>query len=153
MKRPVWYYSGLPGDTLREGISAFGNPLVWWTGIPAFGYMLYLWTRKKDRKAAFLAVGYLAQYVPWIFVTRITFLYHYFPSVVFVVLMILRSIQDLLHRKKVSRRMGLSLLALYGCMAFLLFLLFYPVLSGQPVESSFVSRYLRWFDSWVLIAR
>lgn len=153
MKRPVWYYSGRPGDTLREGISAFGNPLVWWAGIPAFGYTLYLWTRKKDHKAAFLAIGYLAQYVPWIFVTRITFLYHYFPSVVFVVLMILRSIQDLLHRKKVSRRMGLSLLALYGCMAFLLFLLFYPVLSGQPVESSFVSRYLRWFDSWVLTAR
>ncbi len=152
MKRPIWYYSGLPGDTLREGISSFGNPLVWWTGIPAFGYMVYLWTKKKDRRAAFLAIGYLAQYLPWIFVSRITFIYHYFPSVVFVVLMIVRSIQVFLQQKKVPRAKGLSLLALYGCMAFLLFLLFYPVLSGQPVEASFVGKYLRWFDTWVLTA-
>ena len=41
MTRPIWYYSGTIGN-LREGISAFGNPLVWWAGIPAAFYMLYL---------------------------------------------------------------------------------------------------------------
>lgn len=164
--RPIWYFSGLPGGTLREGISAFGNPLVWWTGIPAFAYILLRCLRDRDRKAAFLATGYLAQYLPWAFVTRVTFIYHYFPSVVFVVLMILYSIFCL--RRKTAAAQGASptappkgpvahrfliWTALYGAAVFGLFLLFYPVLAGQPVEADFVSRWLRWFDSWVLTAQ
>lgn len=155
IKRPVWYYSsvisGTPGaGGLREGISAFGNPLVWWPGIPAALYMLRLWERKKDRTAAFLLIGYLAQYLPWFFVTRITFIYHYFPSVAFVTLMI---VYGLLHAKKeLSAKGFLTLTVLYGIAAFLLFLLFYPVLSGQAVDAAYVNRWLRWFHSWVLTA-
>lgn len=151
MKRPVWYYSGILSGSLREGISAFGNPLVWWAGIPAALYMLWLLARKKDRTAAFLLTGYLAQYLPWFFVTRITFIYHYFPSVVFVVLMIVYSMAQ--WKKRLSPRLFFSLTTLYGLAALGLFLLFYPVLSGQPVDSDFVSRFLRWFDTWVLAAR
>lgn len=155
LKRPIWYYSRIVTQTaeggLREGISAFGNPAVWWAGIPAFFYMLTLWARKKDRTAAFLVIGYMAQYLPWFFVTRITFIYHYFPSVVFVVLMITYSFVQ--WKKKLSRRTFVTLVVLYGAAAVALFLLFYPVLSGQPVEASFVSRYLRWFKSWVLTAK
>ncbi len=149
--RPIWYYSGLPGGTLREGISAFGNPLVWWAGIPAFAYMLLRCVRDRDRTAAFLTISYLAQYLPWVFVTRITFIYHYFPSVVFVVLMVAYSLLCL--ARKYSGRRFLLWAALYGAAVFGLFLLFYPVLTGQPVEADFVSRWLRWFDTWVLTAR
>lgn len=146
--RPIWYFSGQPGGTLREGISAFGNPLVWWAGIPAFLYMLWRWAKERDRTAAFLSIGYLAQYLPWVFVTRITFIYHYFPSVVFVVLMIVYSLMG--WRKN---RRFLLLLAVYGAAVFGLFLMFYPVLTGQPVEADYVTRWLRWFDSWVLTAK
>lgn len=171
--RPIWYFSGYPGETLREGISAFGNPLVWWAGIPAFFYLLWLWGKKRDRNAAFLSIGYLAQYLPWVFVSRITFIYHYFPSVIFVVLMIVYSllrrpilrISDITEAKKKEPPSGQAYvskqysrhfligLVLYGTAAFGLFLLFYPVLSGQPVEADFVNRWLRWFDSWVLTGR
>lgn len=150
MVRPVWYYSNIVSDTLREGISAFGNPLVWWVGIPAFLHMIYLALKKKDRTAVFLIIGYLAQYLPWFFVTRITFMYHYFPSVAFVVLMIVHSLMQL--KKHCSEKIFVGILILYGAAAFGLFLLFYPVLSGQPVEADFVADYLRWFDSWVLTA-
>ena len=155
IRRPIWYYSRVVSTTaqggLREGISSFGNPAVWWAGIPAFFYLAWLWLTKKDRTAAFLTVGYLAQYLPWFFVTRVTFIYHYFPSVAFVVLMVMYSI--LQWRKNVPRRLFLTVGILYGLTAFALFLLFYPVLSGQPVEASFVARYLRWFPGWVLTAR
>ena len=40
----------------------------------------------------------------------------------------------------------------YAVLAFGLFLLFYPVLSGQPVDVDFVVKYLRWRDTWVLIS-
>lgn len=155
MKRPIWYYSRVVTETvtggLREGISAFGNPAVWWPGILAALYMIYLWAAKKDRTAAFLTVGYLAQYLPWSFVTRTTYIYHYFPSVPFVVLMITYSFAQ--WKGKFSRRGFLAMTALYGILAVGLFLLFYPVLSGQPVEAAYVSRFLRWFKTWVLTAR
>lgn len=148
MVRPIWYYSGIVSSTLREGISAFGNPLVWWVGIPAALYMCYLALKKKDRTAAFLLVSYLVQYLPWFFVTRITFIYHYFPSVAFVVLMLVHALMQA--KNKLSRRTFLLCTALYGIAAFGLFLLFYPVLSGQPVEASYVDTFLRWFDTWIL---
>lgn len=161
--RPVWYYSHKISDTLREGISSFGNPLVWWMGIPAFLYMVYLLLhnlikRKNQvpsnapdsRTLVFLIVGYLAQYLPWFFVTRITFIYHYFPSVAFVVLMIVYSLMQL--KKRISNRAFVTCIIVYGAAVFGLFLLFYPVLSGQPVEIAFVEKYLRWFEGWVLVA-
>ena len=153
MQRPIWYYSRIVTGTagaggLREGISAFGNPLVWWIGIPAAFYNLYLGIKKKDRTAAFLLTGYLAQYLPWFFVTRITFIYHYFPSVAFVVLMIVHSLTGL--KARMNGKYYKLFLILYAMAAVALFLLFYPVLSGQPVDAAFVSRYLRWFRTWVL---
>lgn len=165
ISRPIWFYSHVVTKTatggLREGISSFGNPAVWWPGIPAALYMVYLWAKKKDRTAAFLLTGYLAQYLPWFFVTRITFIYHYFPSVAFVVFMIVHSMaqwQDSLD-KTPSGRSGMGkkpsfymAVFLYGFIVFCLFLLFYPVLSGQPVDASYVAGYLRWFKSWVLTA-
>ena len=173
MVRPIWYYSGYVTDAVKEGISAFGNPLVWWCGIPAFLYVLYLLvthssflraltgkaaassattplSRREYHAAAFLVVGYLAQYLPWFFVTRITFIYHYFPSTPFVVLMIVYSLMQL--KKRVSNRTFAVICCAYAVLAFGLFLLFYPVLSSQPVDVDFVVKYLRWRDTWVLIS-
>lgn len=154
--RPIWYYSRIVTQTaeggLREGISAFGNPAVWWAGIPAVFYMVYLLAKKKDRTAAFLLTGYLAQYLPWIFVTRLTFIYHYFPSVIFTVLMVVYSLAHL--RKTTGKTAFAATVILYGLITVGLFALFYPVLSGQPVEAAFVAKYLRWFPkNWVLTAR
>lgn len=156
LKRPIWYYSRIvTGESqqggLREGISAFGNPAVWWAGIPASLYMVYLAFRRKDKKAVFLLIGYMAQYLPWFFVTRITFIYHYFPSVIFVVMMIVHSLKQL--TQKLPKKYLILLFALYAAVTVALFLMYYPVLSGQPVEAAYVDKYLRWFKSWVLTAR
>lgn len=153
IKRPIWYYSRIVTGVyleggLREGISSFGNPAVWWLSLPAALYMAYLCAKKKDRTAAFLLTGYLAQYLPWFFVTRVTFIYHYFPSVVFVVMMSIYSLTQ--WKAKLSGKKMIAVTAVYGAVVVVLFLMFYPVLSGRPVEASYVNRYLRWFDSWVL---
>lgn len=148
MIRPILYYSQAVGETARQSISAFGNPLVWWTGIPAFGYMIYLAVRKKDRNAAFLCVGYLAQYLPWCMVTRITFIYHYFPSVPFVVLMLTYSAKKL--GEWLPEKVWRLVTAGYAAAVVMMFLLFYPVLSGQIVNTKYVDLFLRWMDSWVL---
>ncbi len=42
MYRPIYYFSNTLENGLRQGISSFGNPAVWWAGIPAFAYVLAL---------------------------------------------------------------------------------------------------------------
>lgn len=153
MERPIWYYSGIVSDTLREGISAFGNPLVWWFGIPAFAMTLFGAIKKKDPCSVFLVIGYLSQYVPWMFVTRITFIYHYFPSVPFVVLMIAHSLLRIKKIFNLSDKKYIGMVSAYAFLAFGLFILFYPVLAGEPVEAGFVDSFLRWGKDWVLTAR
>ena len=151
MIKPIFYYSGTIDATLRQGISAFGNPLVWWVGIPAFFYMLWLVIRKKDRTAFWLCVSYLAQYLPWCLVSRLTFIYHYFPSVPFVVLMIMYAASRF--KSRIPQKHFYVILGLYAAGTVGLFLLFYPVLAGQTVSLDFVSQYLRWMDSWVLVLK
>lgn len=162
MYRPIWFYSGTFSDTLNEGISSFGNPAVWWMGIPAFLYMLYLSAVKRDRKAMFLAVGYLAQFVPWIPISRLTFIYHYFPCVPFVTLMLGYSIYMIYESAGTEKTSVKAINAqkhnvMYGAFAYaliavILFAMFYPVLSGYPCSPSYASAWLKWFKSWVLLA-
>lgn len=151
MIKPIFYYSGIIDPNLRQGISAFGNPLVWWVGVPAFCYMIYLSLKQKDRTASWLCISYLAQYLPWCLVSRLTFIYHYFPSVPFVVLMIMYAAYKL--KNRMSQKHFYLALGLYSVGTVGLFLLFYPVLSGQTVSLDFVSQYLRWMDSWVLVLK
>lgn len=150
MKRPIWYYSGTVSDGIKEGISSFGNPLVWWLGIPAFLYMTYTAIRKKDKIALFLVIGYLAQLVSWIPVTRLTFIYHYFPCVPFIVLMLGYSI-NLIYEEAKNKKSVIIGAFVYAGLVIVLFAMFYPVLSGQPVSTDYVQTFLKWFDSWVLI--
>lgn len=147
MYRPVWYYSNHVSDTVSEGISAFGNPLVWWVGIPAAIYMLYLIWKEKDRKAVFLMISYFAQYLPWCLITRTTYMYHYFPSVPFVAMMIGYAMCRLVNGDARRRRIAYF----YVAATIGLFLFFYPVLSGYPIEKQWVFDNLRWFDTWVLV--
>lgn len=148
MYRPIWYYSREVSDTVAEGISAFGNPLVWWVGIAAAVYMVYLIIKNKDKNAIFLFVAYMAQYLPWCLVSRTTYIYHYFPSVPFIVLMIGYAISRIVGENPRRRRVAY----VYVAAAIGLFVLFYPVLSGYPVNKAFVTEHLRWFDTWVLIS-
>lgn len=146
MYKPMWYYSGITADNLREGISAFGNPLVWWAGIPAFVYMLYLIYKDRDKKAIFLTLGYLSQYAPWLMVTRTVFIYHYFPSVPFVTVMLGYSFYKIVQKNPQRKKW----VFVYTVAAIVLFAMFYPVLSGYPITISY-ANILKWFDSWVLV--
>ena len=149
MERPVFYFSNKLGNDIYQGISAFGNPFVWYPAIPAAIYTFYLAIRKKKTVAAFLSVGLLAQFTPWLLVTRCTFLYHYFPSVPFLVLMIAYAAAQL--RKRLKPRTFYILCGLYTLAVVVLFALFYPVISGMPVSGQYVDAFLRWKDGWVLI--
>ena len=149
MKRPVFYYSKILGNDMYQGISAFGNPAVWYTAIPAALYTFYCALRKKCKTASFLSIGLLAQFIPWTFVTRCTFLYHYFPSTPFLIGMICYAL--LSFRKHMPKKAFYLFVGVYLIVTIGLFAMFYPVISGMPVSGAFVTKFLRWQDNWVLI--
>lgn len=152
-KKPVLYYSKILSDGSRSCISAMGNPLIWWSGIVAFFFLLTLVLRKKDENSLLLVISYLAQLLPWIMVTRCTFIYHYFPSVPFLILMIGYSMYVLSEVRPDRKNYQLTVriaCILFAVLAVILFILFYPVLSGHPVSQQYIDQYLLWLKSWQL---
>lgn len=147
MKRPVWFYSA--GDQVDQGlvssIVTMGNPLIWWTGI--FAMILTIWfsIKRKDTHVYVIWIAFLSQYVPWVLVPRSTFLYHYFAMVPFMILSIVYMM------KLLESKIGpiKYIRYVYVALAALLFIMFYPVLSGMVVTQGYVDDILRWFSTWV----
>ena len=76
-------------------------------------------------------------------------IYHYFPSVPFVILMIVYAAKQ--RKDRMNEGSYRMLFGLYAAASVWLFLMFYPVLSGHTISISYVDKLLRWLDSWVLI--
>jgi dolichyl-phosphate-mannose-protein mannosyltransferase len=146
MKRPVWYYSG---DNMAAGmkstIAAMGNPLIWWAGIFAMAATIWLSIKRRDRAMYTIWIAFLAQYVPWMLVTRLTFLYHYFAMVPFIILSLVYMFKIIEEKQPSFKRVRNVFLAA----SILLFIVFYPALSGMTVPSWYVEHVLRWFPSWL----
>lgn len=132
--------------TKVSAVSCMGNPAIWWAGIPCVLYTLYNWIIKRDKKAGFLVIAYLAQYVPWMSVGRITFIYHYFPAILFVILMMGYTMGKIKERFS----WGKKATAIYLAAAILCFFLFFPVVSGLPVSKEW-GLHLRWLKDWILV--
>ncbi len=166
---PRWFDITYLPDNVISTISVFGNPVVWWVG---FALMLVLaeraihgralaanlWSRISksslatrvsvrgsgwDVPAIFIVVVFAFSWLPYVFIGRATYIYHYYLSVPLICLATAYFIN-----KYWNTRLGkVAAIAIFaGAVA--LFLLFYPVISGAPVSTSFINDYLRWFPSW-----
>ena len=144
--RPILYYldSSLPGYTTRFG--AFLNPVVCWGGLLAMIAVAVRMVQRRCGKALFILVGYLSQLAPWFLIGRITFAYHYFPSVIFLILALCYVFHDLAEREDAVRWKP-AVYALTGGAA-VLYAMFYPVLVGITVPTWYTTCFLRWFPSW-----
>ena len=109
-------------------------------------YVFFRWIFRKDKKAGFLCIAYLAQYIPWMPISRITFIYHYFPAILFVILMMGYA---MLHIKE-HFTWGKKAITVYLLAAVLCFFLFYPVVSGFPIDIEYGLR-LRLLKEWILV--
>jgi dolichyl-phosphate-mannose--protein O-mannosyl transferase len=122
-----------------------GNPAIWWVGIIAFFASVIITIKNKDRKMLLVFTAIAFQYVPWMFVPRIIFIYHFFPVVPFMIILIaymFKYITDNVHN-------SYSLVYSYMAIVLILFVMFYPVLSGFVVDKLYVEEYLRWFkNTW-----
>lgn len=143
--RPILYFRDY-NDYTKSSISAFVNPMLCWGGLLAMFAMFYLAIFKKDGRAAFISIGYLSQLVPWFFISRITFAYHYFPCLIFLVLALCHVFNTF--RLSVGVRWKRYVFG-FTALSVSLFAAFYPVLSGLRVSRWYTSYLLRWFrGSW-----
>ena len=148
MIRPVYMSGG--GSGIAEGLKArivgIGNPAIWWAFLPAFSFFVFLATKKlKDRRFAFLLIAFLAQYLPWVLISRTTSQYHFFASLPFLMAMLVYVWGWLKENFPRTRT------AIYVYCAFVVFgfAVFFPVVSGTPLPSdSKLFTLLRAFDTW-----
>ena len=143
--RPILYYLQTPQDGYRSSFAAFGNPVLYWGGLLALICIAVRFFRHRDGRIAFIIIGWAAQILPWIFISRVSFAYHYFPAELFLVLALCWVANDWTERDKFgSRLMFISL----PTASIILFVLFYPVLSGVADLKKFSYNVLKWFPSW-----
>ncbi|NLC31792.1 MAG: phospholipid carrier-dependent glycosyltransferase [Clostridiales bacterium] len=160
--KPFYFFSGTRIGNTGSTIMSFGNPAVWWGGFAAFLLMVYCrlkqhvslfplrfslisFEKHTDIRPALLIVAYLAQFAPWMLVPRGTYLYHYFPSVPFIILCAVMALYYLWRKHK---KVGLLTTIAYLLIALVLFVAFFPYYSGLRVSTDWLNA-MRWFPNWI----
>ena len=137
--KPMWYYSGNDYDAgTVSTLTASGNPAVWW--ISTVGAVTLLFLRltgrvKKDKALQIFCVGVCANLLPWVLVTRCTFIYHFFATVPFILLATVYLLQWAEGKYPFLKPVKWVWLGL----ALLFFVLLYPGLSGYPVDADWAA--------------
>jgi dolichyl-phosphate-mannose--protein O-mannosyl transferase len=143
--RPMWMYTGvgLPDGTAST-IASFGNPAIFWLAIPAVAVTAYLAVRQREARIGVVLIALLFQYLPWVGINRLAFIYHFFSSVPFVILCIVATLKSAELRFPRFRAVTWGYLVVTAG----LFILFYPVLSGLQIPQSYVAG-LKWLPTWL----
>ena len=146
--RPFLFVSNLyePYSDLRAVLAVFGNPVIWWGGLLAMVVMAVRVFTHHDGKALFILIGYLVHLLPWIFITRVLFIYHYFPSSLFIIMALAHMFSTIRDRRKSFSRT--AVICGFTTLAGAVFVLFYPMLSGMYVPTWYFSNFIRWLPTW-----
>jgi len=139
--------------SLHHSIFSFGNPVIWWGAVGALAVCICMWLRGKryitpennwrwhiyshtwDIRYEFVFISFLAQYLPWVLVPRGTYIYHYFASVPFLILMIsLCFTSDHPVLRKLFRMIGILFLAA----ALILFVILLPYTTGMAAAAEWL---------------
>ena len=139
--RPILYYRENISSSLKSTFGAFGSPMLWWGGLLSLIAMLVESIKKRCGKALFILIGYAVFLLPWTVITRPVFIYHYFPCTVFLTLALCHVFNSV--TESFGKR-GKALCAAYTGLAVVLFIIFYPVLSGIPFSRSYITNVLCW---------
>lgn len=161
--RNVWYYGNYNADGMSglRTISVLGSPLFWWISVPAVLYSIYGAASHRKMPAIVSAIGFLSVMIPWIPVSRCTFIYHYFTAVPFLVIAMIYTWQRLCRRSVFQRRLisfnirgratSISAAhltaAIFLALHIILFVIFYPVLTGTLTTREYADA-LEWLPTW-----
>ena len=158
MMRPVYLYSS--GAT----IYSLGNPIIFWLGLPALGFAMWQGlsgVRAKldeatggfsilgsvDREQAallFVVLTYLGFLLPYAAQPRLTFIYHYLPSLSFLML----ALAYVVHRWW-QRPWGRTGAVVFLAVVAVTFVYFYPHLAAVSASGAWQESYF-WLPNVVI---
>lgn len=137
LERPIFYW-----QNQNSRIYLLGNPLIWWLAslaviVAIFGLIL----RKliPSKTILILLAGYFINLLPFIFIGRVMFLYHYLIALIFSILILVY----LLERTPRFRINSIILTVL----AIISFIYFSPLTYGLTLPEWALSARV-WFSSW-----
>ena len=140
--KPVWYHERLLDDNTKETISGLGNLVIWFVGILGIIYLLPKIILLKDKNSFYILILILSLWLPYIFIGRVMFLYHYFPVTPFMMLALVTLLKDVGEKFKVK-----YLIPIYMILVIAFFIIYYPVITGNIVDISYLEN-LKIFNSW-----
>ncbi len=168
--KPIAYWYETVGSQAYT-VNNLGNPALWWLSGAATALLFYKqalnviasvrghFTARMtassaatsrlgtSRLSTYLLIGYAANWLPWILVSRCTFIYLYMPSVVFSFMVLAWWLSEWLHlppERGSSRTMGLAFIGIIILAA----LFWLPLSLGSPL--SLENLQLRWWlKSWI----
>jgi dolichyl-phosphate-mannose-protein mannosyltransferase len=158
-------------ETVIYDVHAMGNPFLWWLSTLAIVLLLLMliehlqtWFASSSSRVPsesataaiplqttgfwiglYLLLNYTANLLPWVRVTRCTFLYHYMGASVFALLAIAALVDHWLSSPQPKlRRMGTFIIGLIV----IGFLFWLPVYLGLPLSPA-QFRLRMWFPTWI----
>lgn len=140
--KPVWYHQVIIDNNTKETISGLGNIIIWWMGIFAMIYLLAKTILKKDKSSFYILILILSLWLPYVFIGRIMFLYHYFPVTPFMMLAIVGLFKDLTEKLKLK-----YIIPIYLVFVIAFFIIYYPVITGNAVSLDYLDK-IQLFNSW-----
>jgi len=162
MMRPVGYYfdstmidQGGIAASYFTTIHLLPNPFIYWFSTLAITVMIVGQTinivlkktgnQKKQILSAVVGFGYLANLLPWAFIDRCLFLYHYQPASIFGFIALAWYLSKSLDSNKpVYRLLAISLMVVIV----LSFLYWLPFHMGFSIPEYEFSRRM-WFEGWI----
>ncbi len=144
--RPIWYSVFRYDGNYVSTISSFGNPMIWWAFILSVPYCLYKAVKNKDNTAAAIVICYLSALLPWIIISRETFIYHYFPVTIFGILSIVYLLKDITSSFIVNRNIVIT----YCLLVVAAFVIYFPMASGLPASTDYLN-FFELAESWFFI--
>lgn len=144
MYKPMLLYWQFDGTKKQiTSILGLGNPVLLWAKSLAILFLLFMLFFKRDKIIIFLLGSYFISFLPYAFIKRPMFLYHYLPSLIFGTLVLEYTFVNLYKNQKYLR----PLLMLFIALVVGTFFYFYPFSNGYPVSiNEYKSRL--WFKSW-----
>jgi dolichyl-phosphate-mannose-protein mannosyltransferase len=154
MLKPLWLYVSALPNNFTSTIVLMGNPAVWWVGFACIIGILVTAIAKLVRStgerlskvglpAIFILAFFFFQWVPYMVISRITFIYHFYVNVPFLCL----AAAYFISKYWGNKWMKLAAIAYFGSVV-ALFILFYAVISGAPASNSWIDS-LKWNNGWI----
>lgn len=128
-------------DSKTSVVATMGNPFILWAGLPALVHNLYRLIFKKDTTSGIILFGYTAMLLPWVFIKRTVFIYQYYGSILFLVMALAYSLYLLSKKWPLAK-------TIYMEATLLVFILFYPFISGMEISLAHIYYYLQWLPDW-----